>query len=68
MIIKGKYEVDSNFTTVYANNKMYTIAKNTGEWGVLPVGEKAYIGGVLTQEVYDKLASECDKEGTFELS
>lgn len=31
MIIKGKYEVDSNFTTVYANNKMYTIAKNTGE-------------------------------------
>ena len=67
MIIKGKYEVDSNFTTVYSNNTIYTIARNTGEWGCVSVGQMTAMGLVLTQEAYDKLSSECEKEGVFEL-
>lgn len=66
MTICGKYETDDNFTTVYANNRMYTIARN-GDWGSLGVGERAYVGGILTQKRYDELASACSKEGTFEL-
>lgn len=45
-----------------------TIARNTGDWSSVGVGERAYIGGVLTQERYNELASACVKEGTFELS
>ena len=65
--IKGKYETDQNFTTVYCDNTIYTIARNTGDWGSVAVGQRTAMGQILTQEVYDKWASECEKEGTFEL-
>lgn len=66
--IKGKYTKDQNFVTVYCDNTVYTIARNTGDWGCICVGEKTTMGQVLTQEVYDKWASDCEKEGTFKLS
>ena len=66
--IKGKYETDSNFTTVYCDNTVYTIARNTGEWSCIKVGETTAMGQILTQEAYDKWTSECEREGTFEIS
>lgn len=68
MKIYGRYKTDENFTTVYSNNTVYTIARGTGDWGSISVGERTAMGQILTQEVYDKWASECTKEGTFELS
>ena len=68
MKITGKYKVDQNFITVYCDNTVYTIARNTGDGGSVKVGERTFMGQILTQEAYDKWASECEKEGTFELS
>lgn len=65
MEIRGRYEKDSNFTTVYTDNCMCTIARNTGERSCLEVGELAAVGGRLTQERYDELAGQCQNEGTF---
>lgn len=65
--IKGKYKVDNNFATVYANNRVYTIARCTGDWASVGVGERTAMGTILDQATYDKWVVECDKEGTFEL-
>ena len=66
--IFGKYEQDENFTTVYSNNTVYTIARNTGDWGCVVVGRRTATGHILTQDVYDEWESACEKEGTFVLS
>ena len=68
MKITGKYETNSNFTTVYCDNTIYTIARNTDNWGCVKVGERTAMGQILTQETFDKWASECIEVGTFELS
>ena len=68
MRITGKYEKDSNFITVYCDNTVYTITKNTDDWDCVKVGQKTAMGQVLTQEAFDKWASECTEVGTFELS
>lgn len=68
MKIYGKYETDENFITVYSDNAIYTIARNTGNWNCRAVGEKTAMGQILTQEAYDKWMSECTEEGSFELS
>lgn len=67
MTVIGKFKKDENFTTVYADNRIYTIARNTGEYGVAAVGDRAATGGVITQELYDRWSSECVETGTFEL-
>lgn len=66
--ITGRYEQDDNFTTVYADNRIYTIARNTGDWDSVAVGERTAMGQVLDQETYNKWARECSSEGTFELA
>ena len=66
--ITGKFEKDSNFITVYADNRMYTIARATRECGSVAVGEDFACGGTLTQEAYDEMASKCKKIGTFEIA
>ena len=68
MLITGKYEEDANFFTVYSNNTMYTITKNTDNWASLSVGGTSATGHVLTQAVYDRLEAACEEEGAFELS
>ena len=67
MKITGKYTRDENFTTVYTDNTVYTIARNTGEWAAVAVGERTAMGQILDQDTYDEWVSECAKEGTFEL-
>ena len=43
MKIRGLYEVDSNFITIYGeDNTIYTIAVNTGDWGARKLSEKDY--------------------------
>jgi hypothetical protein len=68
MMIRGKFSRDNNFTHVYCDNTIYVIARNTGDWACVSVGDRTNMGGVLTQEVYDEWASKCVKEGTFVLS
>lgn len=67
MKIKGKFRKDSNFTTVFAENAIYTIARNSGDWGCVKAGGCLAVGGVLTQEIYNKWESKCTESGTFEL-
>lgn len=64
--IKGPYECSYGFTTVYCENRIYTIASN-GNWGSVGVGELTATNHLLTQEEYDKRKNGCEKEGTFEL-
>ena len=66
-IITGKYEQDENFTTVYADNCVYTIARKTGDYGFCHIGDRAFIGTVMTQKEYDEGVARCTREGTFEL-
>ena len=69
MILKNaRYTCDENFTTVYAGNRIYTIARNTGDYGSVAVGERMAMGDVLTQELYDKWSSECATISAFELT
>lgn len=68
MTITGKYEKDSNFTTVYTENAMYTIARNTGDWNCVKIGERMASGHILTKEIFEAWKSECEKWGEFELS
>ena len=67
-IIKGKYESDNNFINVYTGDTMYTIARNSSDWGCIKVGDRTATGEILTQETFNKWKSECTKEGTFELA
>lgn len=38
MRITGKYYIDANFINVCTNNTLYTIARNTGDWGCRKAG------------------------------
>ena len=67
MTIRGKFEYDGNFITVCCDNKLYTIARNTGEWGFLPVGGITALGMVLTQADFDRIAARMTQYGEFEL-
>lgn len=68
MRVTGKYSRDENFTHLYADGTIYTIARATGEWGCCRVGERTATGQLLTQADYDHFEAECTKTGTFELS
>lgn len=65
--INGIYKTDNNFITVYADNRMYTIARSTGDWASVAVGQRMANGFVFTQEIYDQWSSECTQMGTFEI-
>ena len=42
--ITGKYYTDANFINVCTDNTLYTIARNTGDWGCRKVGDKTGFG------------------------
>ena len=65
--IYGWYEKDDNFTTLYTHDAIYTIARNTGEWSMLKVGEMSATNHVFTQELLDRWYKEAPYEGTFVL-
>lgn len=67
MTVTGCYTKDSNFITVYSGDVMYTIARNTGEWGNVRVGGTFANGRTFTKADYERLKEECDNVGTFTL-
>lgn len=67
MTVTGKYEKGENCTRVYSNNAIYEIARNSGEWGALKVGERDRQGNVLTLEQFKEWESACEKVGAFDL-
>lgn len=68
MLIKGYYKKDDNFTEIYTEDTLYTIARNTGEWNSVKVGSRMATGRILTKETFEAWKSECEKWGEFELS
>ena len=68
MIVHGCYTKDENFTTVFSGGVMYTIARNTGDWGSVKVGGRVASGQVFTKADYNRLKEDCDQVGTFELN
>lgn len=66
MKIKGKYEKDSNFTTVYTDDSIYTITHN-GQYARVMVGEMTATGHVLTKDALQHWKEQCVKEGVFEI-
>lgn len=67
MKVIGKFEQDRNFTRVYSSNSVYEIARNSGEWSVLKVGEHDRQGNVLTLEQFKAWENACEKVGSFDL-
>lgn len=67
MQITGGFFGDSNFTYVFSGNRIYTIARNTGEWSYVAVGDTTHWGMLLDEDSYRKLAMLADDYGTFEL-
>ncbi len=67
MKVIGKFEQDRNFTRVYSSNTVYEIARNSGEWSVLKVGEHDRQGNVLTLEQFKAWENACEKVGSFDL-
>lgn len=66
MRVTGKYEKGQNFTRVYSNNTVYEIARNSGEWSMLKVGEHDRQGNTLTLEQFKEWENACEKIGTFD--
>lgn len=67
MIIKGLYKKDNNFITVFSDDTMYTIARNSGEWGFVKVGGTLATGQKFSKSDYEKFKKECTKVGIFTL-
>jgi hypothetical protein len=67
MRVSGKYEKSKNFTRVYSNNTVYEIARNSGEWSALKVGECDRQGNKLTLEQFNEWENACEKVGSFDL-
>lgn len=67
MRVRGCYTKDSNFITLFSNDTMYTIARNTGEWRSVRVGGTFANGRPFTKADYERFKEECDQVGTFVL-
>ena len=65
MKITGAYESDNNFTWVYTQDRLYTIAKN-GDWGYVELNKSFACGGVLTTRYLESRSSGLPV-GTFTL-
>ena len=63
MKIRGNYKQDKNFITMFSNNAVYTISRDTGKWGCVRVGERAACGQILDQATYDEWEAACEKVG-----
>lgn len=67
MRVQGRYTKDSNFVTLFSGDVMYTIARNTGEWGSVRVGGTLANGQPFTKADYERMKGECHRVGTFVL-
>lgn len=68
MTVTGKFTRDDNFTTIYTVDTMYTVARSTGDWSSVKIGDCMANGYTLTPDLFQQWKSECTKEGTFNLS
>ena len=62
-----RIQKDQNFTTIYTEDSLYTVARNTGEWSYRKMGNWLACGGKLTPELFQEWKAECTETGTFEL-
>jgi len=67
MRVRGCYSKDENFITLFSSDTMYTIARNTGEWGSVRVGGTFANGRTFTKADYERMKEDCDQVGTFVL-
>lgn len=67
MEIRGTFFKDENFIYVFTGDRIYTIARNTGEWAYISIGGTTHWGMVLDKDSYRKLAMLADSYGTFTL-
>lgn len=68
MRIEGKYTQDDNFVTIYTENTLYILDKETLEFESRRVGDKIASEEVLTQEFFDEQKNLCENEGVFVLN
>lgn len=67
MNVTGKYKMGINFITVFSSGRIYTVARDTGDWRSVEIGQRTDTGLYLTPEEYDRMESECKLTGTFNL-
>ena len=67
MKITGKYIKDDNFITLFSNGTIYTIARNSDDWGAVSIGEKTAMGVLVTPKNYAEYEKRAEKSGTFTL-
>ena len=67
MTVIGCYTRDDYFDTVFSNDVMYTINRNTGKWGSVRVGDTFDNGMAFTKADYERYKEECDSVGVFTL-
>lgn len=66
MRITGEYFKDENFIYLFTADLLFTIARNTGDWGFVVVGG-SYNFGQLTADVFNSWKDKVTDFGTFEL-
>lgn len=55
-IIKGRYYEDDNFFTVFVDGDgIYTISRNSGDWSVINIGDRTWMGEIMTPEWYNRM-------------
>lgn len=68
MRIEGKYTQDDNFVTIYTEDTLYILDKETLEFESRKVGDKIVSEEILTQEFFDEQKDLCENEGIFVLN
>lgn len=68
MRIEGKYTQDDNFVTIYTEDTLYILDKETLEFESRRVGDKVASKEILTQEFFDEQKNLCENEGVFILN
>ena len=68
MRITGKFSADKNFVTVYSNDTIYDLARNSREWSFVHVPGWAGNNTWIDIAAYRKYEAECTETGTFELN
>lgn len=67
MTIHGRYRLGKYFITVFSDNTMYLIARNSYDWIRVNVGKIFENGEPFSKADYDRLETKCDNVGTFEV-
>jgi len=66
IVVSGRYEVDNGLIRLFTDGTMYEIV-SPSNWRCINVGQMSATNFIFTQEIYDKWAAKCTREGVFEL-